>query len=579
MKWNVNYLFIAAIWVSLMGIMPKTMWSQSPQEKLFVHTDKSLYVIGETLWFSAYCLEVQGSQLIDFSKVAYLELLNGTSQAVLQEKISLKEGRGKGQFFISPDIPSGVYYLRAYTAWMKNQGPESFFEQALCIINPQKPPTFDKNEGRAPFPSSRRVPSTDELLRVSLPQKQFKQREKVQLILTSSLEPLDFKEINLSLSIHKVDSSLYFPRKTLSSIASHQTQDSVKTLSYSPESITPLLQGRIAPPPDSIPIFLNFPGKTAEMYEIAIGEGGVFTLPLSPRTPSGDMLFWSPEDELSETEIDIYSPYSTETRSMEKVPFPDSSWRSLIEAYSFNAQVGNIYLEETKLRGKVSSESRYELPFYGIPRYSYRLDEYTRFPKLEEVFLEYIRFGLKRKIGDKRYVFIWDEYANASSMGNSIPFSQPALTLIDGIPVKDPEFIWDFDVFEVEQIDLVTKMYLLGDYPFYGIANFITYKHNFGGQGLPNYVIRKNHQGLQQAREFYSPDYSTDENLPDAIPDFRSTLYWDPLIKMDQAQKEISFWTSDDAGTYKIEIHGLSGSGTPIYMESYFTVSATDTYE
>jgi hypothetical protein len=105
------------------------------QEKLFVHTDKSFYLAGEILWCKLYCVEGDTHRPLDISKLAYVEIIDRDGKPVLQGKIALEKGLGEGSFYLTPSAASGNYRLRAYTNWMKNFGPETFFEQPLTIIN------------------------------------------------------------------------------------------------------------------------------------------------------------------------------------------------------------------------------------------------------------------------------------------------------------------------------------------------------------------------------------------------------------------------------------------------------------
>ncbi len=57
---------------------------------------------------------------------------------MLQQKVSLKPGESNGSMIIPVNIPSGTYKFRAYTNWMKNFGPEYFFEKAIRIINHER---------------------------------------------------------------------------------------------------------------------------------------------------------------------------------------------------------------------------------------------------------------------------------------------------------------------------------------------------------------------------------------------------------------------------------------------------------
>ena len=106
------------------------------QEKLFVHTDQSGYLTGETIWFKMYYVDGTFHQPIDLSKVAYLELLDQEGKAVLQTKVTLTAAGGHGTLFLPSSVNSGTYRLRAYTKWMRNFDNAYFFEKNLTVINP-----------------------------------------------------------------------------------------------------------------------------------------------------------------------------------------------------------------------------------------------------------------------------------------------------------------------------------------------------------------------------------------------------------------------------------------------------------
>jgi hypothetical protein len=110
------------------------------EEKLFVHTDKEVYVNGELLWFKLYNVDATTNQPINLSKVAYVEILDFKNNPVLQAKVALKSGSGNGSMFIPVTISSGNYKLRAYTNWMQNAGSALFFEKQITLINPHQAP-------------------------------------------------------------------------------------------------------------------------------------------------------------------------------------------------------------------------------------------------------------------------------------------------------------------------------------------------------------------------------------------------------------------------------------------------------
>ncbi len=86
-------------------------------------------------------------------------------------------------------------------------------------------------------------------------------------------------------------------------------------------------------------------------------------------------------------------------------------------------------------------------------------------------------------------------------------------------------------------------------------------------------IINFNHPGYHQAREFAAPVY--DKPKPeDYVPDFRTTLYWNPVIITDQNPSEFSFYTCDKSGTYLIFIEGVTADGRFVQAVKLFKVNA-----
>lgn len=113
------------------------------QEKLYVHTNKDFYVAGEILWFKIYDINGATNKPFDFSKVAYVELLDKNNNPVLQTKVSLDKDKG-GTLELPFTIRSGNYTFRAYTSWMKNFSPAFYFHKNLTIVNTTRGNDFPK---------------------------------------------------------------------------------------------------------------------------------------------------------------------------------------------------------------------------------------------------------------------------------------------------------------------------------------------------------------------------------------------------------------------------------------------------
>ncbi|RNI27961.1 hypothetical protein EFA69_17905 [Rufibacter immobilis] len=104
-------------------------------EKLFLHTDQEYYLAGETLWFKVYYVEGTTHRPLALSKIAYVEVLDRNKQPVLQAKVGLTGGMGKGALELPLSLGSDHYTIRAYTLWMKNFSPDFFFEKKITLVN------------------------------------------------------------------------------------------------------------------------------------------------------------------------------------------------------------------------------------------------------------------------------------------------------------------------------------------------------------------------------------------------------------------------------------------------------------
>ncbi|NDK56756.1 hypothetical protein [Pontibacter fetidus] len=112
------------------------------QEKIFLHLDRPVYTCGETMWFKMYAVDGTVHNPLAISRIGYVEVLDEAQKPVLQGKIALNEGSGNGSFILPATLGSGNYTVRAYTTWMRNFGPEFYFEQPVTIVNTFQTPAM-----------------------------------------------------------------------------------------------------------------------------------------------------------------------------------------------------------------------------------------------------------------------------------------------------------------------------------------------------------------------------------------------------------------------------------------------------
>lgn len=116
--------------------------AQQVKEYTSLLTDRQLCLSGDILRFTAI-----HSQSVEtpmrLSSTLYVELLDGTGNAVIQQKHHIpSSGRVYGVLELPEILPSGGYFLRAYSQIQRNDPPEAHAHQLLFLINPddQIPP-------------------------------------------------------------------------------------------------------------------------------------------------------------------------------------------------------------------------------------------------------------------------------------------------------------------------------------------------------------------------------------------------------------------------------------------------------
>ena len=108
-----------------------------PQEIIYLHTDKTHYVAGETLWFRAYLTDYTTNTPSVQSRYVYGEMYDPADSLVLRIKIHQDSvGIFKGYFDLPPNLTDGNYRLRFYTRYMEEAGEDFFCNKQIYIGNP-----------------------------------------------------------------------------------------------------------------------------------------------------------------------------------------------------------------------------------------------------------------------------------------------------------------------------------------------------------------------------------------------------------------------------------------------------------
>ncbi len=253
--------------------------------------------------------------------------------------------------------------------------------------------------------------------------------------------------------------------------------------------------------------------------------------------------------------IDILTPFS-DTYSSRVLPqfVSEVSTSQTLLLNSINMQAWNIYNKQRL--NKFAEPGRDSIPFYGSLKERYLLDNYVRFPTIEEVLREYVlSVGVRRKEG-KLAMQVYSGVVNQSF------FEERPLVFLDGVPMLKPEKFFEYDPLKIKSIEVLPKKYFFGPDVYGGIILFSTYKNNLEGMELDRNAVVIDYEALQLTREFYSPRYDTPQQLKSRLPDFRNLCFWAPEVVTDkEGNAKLDFYTPDRPGIYVVDIQGLTPEG------------------
>jgi hypothetical protein len=337
-------------------------------------------------------------------------------------------------------------------------------------------------------------------------------------------------------------------------------QHTVPAFHFLPEYEGQIINGQIVNRASNSPIsnkvvYLSVPGDKFQLTSTTSNEHGNLQFVVNNYYGTNGLILQTADENDSSYLINVANPFSENYSSNVFPPFTLSErWSSQLLQRSVGTQAQNAYLAVERQHFILPAYAD-TLPFYGKPDKQYLLDDYTRFPTMEEVMREYVAEVHVRKQQDQyHYDVLNNVYKDF--------FRTDPLVLLDGIPIWDINKIVDFNPLQVRKLDVVTHKYYMGNQTYNGITSYTTYKGDLSGFKLNPGAIELEYDGLQLSREFYSPLYETPQQQESHLPDFRNVLYWSPdVITDEQGKQTIAFYTSDLTGNFTVVVQGITTTG------------------
>ena len=538
-------------------------------EKTYISTDREIYVSGDKIWCSAFCVDAaNGLRPSSLSAIAYVEIVSedGTLES---GKIALSEGRGAGTIEIPATAPTGNYRIVAYTAYTKNTpgfNPQEHISKTISIFNTS---TKERVKNGVKILSDSeydalRTPASTQPAAGALSIACHRNAEGyLEVVLTNnSAAPAD-----LSLSLSNRDGIIPPDNTSIGAFmgaAASAAQPSSSAVAATaaaaelPEYEGEIIRGRIAgATTDEIEglkgrsAFISVPTEKSDLYSSVVDNDGMIKFVTNNIYGTKEMVCEIEDNDLARCHIELISPFvSPKLKGIPALQMAPSIKEDL-QRRGLSVQLCRSFSADT-LASLMPIRENPLIPSYDA--IEYKLDDYKRFPVMRELFIEFINEIKVRRVDGKEQLKVKTHLEERVSLFDK----NNSLIMVDGIPVFDHSQVIEYDPLLVESVVVYPYKYYTGWRSFCGMANFVTYKKNLPGIKFNDGVRVVQFKGCSYPMAF------TCQEIGEDFPDYRELLYWHPQIKLPAGESSaIKVKIPANVKEIRICAEGMTENGTP----------------
>ncbi|MCX6249569.1 MAG: hypothetical protein NTX61_02345 [Bacteroidetes bacterium] len=544
---SLYYLMLITLLPVCSGLRSQDFFVNAEGERIQACTDRTMYVSGEKVLFSAVIFNEKDLFPEEFSRIFYCELITPAGKKITGGKYLLQNSSGQGCLTIPEETISGIYFLRFYTRFMRNIGTDGYKYIMLKIINPFKTEVLsgkDVIDSADPAGNYREVPAGDQSLVIASGKKTFSPGEEIRFNIRRNTVTGSHTKLCLSVIPEFTFNGIFYPYK--------KKPDTAKSGGYLPETRGISLSGHLLekesgkPVPDA-KVNLSIIGDK-DIQVVRTGSTGRFCFTLPDYHGHRDIFLCAGELPNFSPEILIDNDFCSRPVNLPSPLFTLNN-EEMKAAYKLavNSRITSIFRKDT-LAGDSQGEEN-TVSFYGEPSGVLVMDKYIDLPTVGEYFTE-LSFGVSLKKVQDRYQLRF--YSTQAEMSIYDP-----LVLVDWVAVDDIEKIVAMPPRNIDRIELVNSLYIKGNTTYGGIISFVSKKNDFAGINLSKSGTFVNYSFLEKCAENISSGPSSIN-----IPDSRNTVYWNPAVQThNDGTASISFPAPGTPGKYDILLRGMSNTG------------------
>lgn len=536
--------------VLLMALTCCTTTAQAVlQESAYLQTDRSVYVSGETVFFKLHVLDASTGKFSNLSKVGYIELRAPKSAPALKLRVSVSEGIATGSFVLPDTLRSSVYQFVAFTAFMKNVGESSFFHREIMIAN-----RLDNELNMKTVASTANdiKLQTDSLLWIQTDKTAYASGEKITLRLGSA-----FSKASLSVSVFE-EPKLEFREKYMDEFRRETAPIAVRPQRFMPEKKAKILRGRVLDATtnqtiqDAI-VLLSCPDSVANLQYAISDSSGLFQLQLTPYY-DGKELFLSIKEMPTDLhwKLEVQDPYELKTVWEPELVAAKNPYKEYLSKSQDIAYIQKTYASRN---GKIEKTQQAPLFYPKLyhrpvkPVYPADFVPLDSFPEIAVEILPTIK--LSKKDGNYHAIALSRQQQNVGRSEASI--------FLDGVYLDDINNIIPLNSERIRKIEVIENKRAFGNIVFNGIISIQTVANEILRTSPAPHSLRLSNDSLTVGKSFVAQTPPTSQDAK--MPFFKQLLYWNPSASL---QTDLSFYASENTGTFLIKVEGIAQDGTPL---------------
>lgn len=521
------------------------------QENINLHFDKNYYVLGETIWYSAYL--IPDNPAAQKSEMLRVEMVDKEGIIQQENNLMLENGKAQGILSIPLDWEEGWYTFHAYTVW----NPKPTIKNSATVNIPIYNDFKEHQENVVAIDNTIGGFENSISTTVKTHKENYDRRENIRVDIAL---PTAFNTATVSVAV--VPKAVAIATNNLKitqanfSTTENQQPEAINTFYRQIESIE---NGK-----KPLGIGIHYASDNKIQWTVA-DEDGVFTTTNQLGRNQFTQAFglFNNQNKTYTAEVptqalQLTTALSTKYQSTEPLPFNED-----IKKYLLQSQQRKKYQEIFNLKqATLTSDEKMETKKFQAD-ITYDLVDYSSMTSIEEFLIEVVPFvKIKTKKG-KRTTRMFDELKEFTDhnpvylINEWLTYDQEAVL---NIPISAIETI---TIYRTNNV-LKNQFGVLGNNGVIGIKTTSKIAKEFAS----NLTNIRPVQGIEKASSFLTTTPSFKR-----LPDFRSIIYWESDLVVKDGKAQIVFPHSDDLGDFLIKVKGMTSDGQLIEGSGMYQVN------